>query len=487
MEGRNGYSFKVLPHIYRSIGSKHLPLEGITLVHLDSHPDMLIPVDMPADNVYDKQELFDTLNIENWILPAVYAGHISHIVWIKPPWCSQIDDKSIKFYVGKCQKTGTIRTTCTESYFISETLYVPEGQLSNKKRLRFTIVTLKPRDWSDTEGGIGDTDVGRNCDGEVTKTNVTVDDDKQIEENLKNDCGDNERLKHKKHEVSNVTGMDKHLTGVKRQTSPENSIDNSKANTSNNAEICLKDLCDVKDSKRQKIDKTNVILPEKCDNSATCTDKGQQLCLPSEDTLQELSAQLQGQNYVLDIDLDFYSTMNPFRQMYGGKQYNILQELYKFERPASMSEQDVETCVSNRQKQLKDLKQVFSNLTEDENTEIKHSRADLIKTLISDLKQTSPKIDYELLHEAGCTCDDTELPHHVSSNSQITSLVDTTQDMLSYLPKPTYITVARSSSDDYCPPNQVDMIQDSVLTMLQELYLEISVDLAYKDDELDCQ
>jgi hypothetical protein len=43
----------------------------------------------------------------------------------------------------------------------------------------------------------------------------------------------------------------------------------------------------------------------------------------------------------------------------------------------------------------------------------------------------------------------------------------------------------RSSSDDYCPPNQVDMIQDSVLTMLQELYLEISVNMAYKDDEDD--
>jgi hypothetical protein len=33
----------VLPHIYKLIGAKHLPLENNTLVHLDSHPDMLIP------------------------------------------------------------------------------------------------------------------------------------------------------------------------------------------------------------------------------------------------------------------------------------------------------------------------------------------------------------------------------------------------------------------------------------------------------------
>jgi len=40
------------------MGSKHLPLEGNTIIHLDSHPDMLIPKGMPADTVWDKHELF---------------------------------------------------------------------------------------------------------------------------------------------------------------------------------------------------------------------------------------------------------------------------------------------------------------------------------------------------------------------------------------------------------------------------------------------
>lgn len=37
----------------------------------------------------------------------------------------------------------------------------------------------------------------------------------------------------------------------------------------------------------------------------------------------------------------------------------------------------------------------------------------------------------------------------------------------------------RSSHDDYCPKEQVDFIQDKVVEMLQDLYLEIAVTLDY--------
>ena len=34
---------EALPLIYRAIGSKKLPFEGIAFIHFDAHPDLLCP------------------------------------------------------------------------------------------------------------------------------------------------------------------------------------------------------------------------------------------------------------------------------------------------------------------------------------------------------------------------------------------------------------------------------------------------------------
>ena len=95
----------------------------------------------------------------------------------------------------------------------------------------------------------------------------------------------------------------------------------------------------------------------------------------------------------------------------------------------------------------------------------------------------------------GCTCDDTELPHHVSTQDEISSLLNSSQKFLEALViilktrtcsfyqkisffveyllsliihrnqsrfvhfqggKIAVVTVARSSLDDFCPQNQVN-------------------------------
>jgi hypothetical protein len=125
------------------MGSKCLPLYNNVLVHFDSHPDLLIPKGMPAETVYDKHLLFSTLSIENWILPAAYAGHISTIIWIKPPWANQISDGDYKFFIGDEKCTNEIRVTCTENYFLSDALFAPESELNNKKEVVLIVRTIR--------------------------------------------------------------------------------------------------------------------------------------------------------------------------------------------------------------------------------------------------------------------------------------------------------------------------------------------------------
>ena len=50
--------FQVVTHIHRAIASRHLPMSGIAMVHFDSHPDLLLPLHLQADDVFDKDKLY---------------------------------------------------------------------------------------------------------------------------------------------------------------------------------------------------------------------------------------------------------------------------------------------------------------------------------------------------------------------------------------------------------------------------------------------
>ncbi|XP_061196362.1 UPF0489 protein C5orf22 homolog [Saccostrea echinata] len=628
---------EVLPYIHRAIGSHHLPFSDVTFVHFDSHPDLLIPKEMPADDVFDKELLYESISIENWIMPLVYAGHVSVIVWIKPPWCTQIADKNIFFYVGKCTTTGTIRCSCKESYFVSETLYRPESQLLNKKRVQLIVFTLKPNGWKEkphfdksvenikqegkykSEGikpeskenkchsnsklgseeclnkqhdqeflhrdveevasekidGHGNSD-HIECDDRLNdcedpnsnnfralsdrKTDNTVaNNEQELNDEVKSHIAQSEfrdsegasnSVLHCGGSSSRELTVDKFresLTSISEllQEFPDSplilDIDLDFYSTKNpflevytpsqykilkelysfqtplstSDEVCVEVLNDCEDpnsnnfralsdrktdstvaNNEQELNdevKSHIAQSEFRDSEGASNSvlhcggsSSRELTVDkfreSLTSISELLQEFPDSPLILDIDLDFYSTKNPFLEVYTPSQYKILKELYSFQTPLSTSDENVEECVLKREKELNHLKQEFLKFTECSEPKLNHSKSEKIKALVDDLQSCQADdnpVNFDLLHEAGCTCDDTELPHHVSSQEEITLLVDATQDFLCHIKRPTIITMARSSQDDYCPPEQVESIQNSVLEVLQDLYLEIELTADY--------
>ncbi|KAM6373566.1 UPF0489 protein C5orf22 homolog isoform 6-T6 [Alca torda] len=382
----------VLPFIYRAIGSKHLPANNISFVHLDSHPDLLIPVNMPADTVFDKEALFSELSIENWIMPAVYAGHISQVLWLHPPWAQQISEGKHHFLVGKDLSTTTIRVTGTDHYFLSDGLYVPADQLENQKPLNLHVILINPTEASNSQ-----------------------------EEN--DEVASAKRLKL--------------------------NTDDTASTASASSSVAPGDLDHSTPSLKKK-EVQNASAPNKAETLSECSASSSFSECPITEVVKDVCQVLQkGVAYVLDIDLDFFSVKNPFKETYTQTEYELLQELYNFKKPhRNATEEGLLDCVENRIHQLEDLEAAFADLcdSDDEETLQKWASYPGMKPLVQlvhSLKTRMESPDYEMVHQAGLTCDYMELPHHVSTEEEIEGLIQSIKVLLKDMPKPTLVTVAR--------------------------------------------
>ncbi|TRY84122.1 hypothetical protein DNTS_026029 [Danionella cerebrum] len=440
---------EVVQHIYRSIGSKHLPMNNIKMVHLDSHPDLLISINMAADTVYDKETLLSELSIENWIMPMVYAGHVSHVAWLHPYWAQQIKEGQHCMHVGKDSSTTTIRLTSRDDYFLSDALYVPLDQLENPKELQLNVIRVDP---------------------------------------VKGLLKRQHELQERSAKVHKEAQMESKSESVKADNPCTSSLHPLEGSTSS------RNNCDAAQS------------PEE-GSTSYISDKLKAVIEPSDP-------------FILDIDLDFFSCKNPFKEMYSQEEFELLKELYSYSKPQQdPSEEELLECVERRTRQLEDLEAAFADLLEDDDQETVQRLAALpgmesLPRLIHCLKNRTPSPDYAMVHQAGLTCDYSELPHHISSEEELQQMLTAMELFLEALPKPTIVTVARqmalwethvsvmpfneqkvditfinntlicwsqgSSLDEYCPAEQVESIQNSVLSILESLFGCLDVHREYE-------
>ena len=194
---------------------------------------------------------------------------------------------------------------------------------------------------------------------------------------------------------------------------------------------------------------------------------------------------VKGKSYILDVDLDFFSTKNPFKDLYlEADFYQRLKKIYVFDASFN-SVKDSSEKISRAQESCRQRKLLLAKLQDltdylNEGKDISEYTGigDEYKALMSSLKRDidekcSPKneVNWQEVHDAGCTCDDSELPHHVSTIPEIENLMSKFKELLdSFNHNPGTITIARSSLDNYCPPEQVEFIQTKTLELLQSKY-----------------
>ncbi|VDN10773.1 unnamed protein product [Dibothriocephalus latus] len=132
-----------LTHIYRAIGSKKVPFMGLKLLHFDSHPDLCIPPVLSSVVKSDPIELLEKVEIQSWIMPSVFAGHIDHVVWLHPEWSKQLTNRrSATYSIGTPRDTQLLSVNIPEDYFVDEGSFWPAEEMDSPIPFGLTVATI---------------------------------------------------------------------------------------------------------------------------------------------------------------------------------------------------------------------------------------------------------------------------------------------------------------------------------------------------------
>ncbi|KAF0699224.1 Aste57867_10189 [Aphanomyces stellatus] len=137
----------VLEPIHKAIRKRILPFSNWNMVHFDAHPDLAFPRSIPADRIFAPFAFYDDLDeseagIASFLLPLVYAGHMKNLVWVKPPWATQMLLGHEEFTVGRHDATGELRVSSQHTYFVDEVMYANPTELSKAQTLHLSVCEL---------------------------------------------------------------------------------------------------------------------------------------------------------------------------------------------------------------------------------------------------------------------------------------------------------------------------------------------------------
>ncbi|CAF0916119.1 unnamed protein product [Adineta steineri] len=178
---------------------------------------------------------------------------------------------------------------------------------------------------------------------------------------------------------------------------------------------------------------------------------------------------LENKQFLMDIDLSFFSTDDSIRKQFDENEYEILRYVYT-RIVQEQTDPEIVQYITARESALEQIRTLMNEYL----TDPKPDQPILVdniylSALISVIRHK--KLDWKLIHNYGMHLADTRPPLHVSSEGMIIYLLESMTKILeSIKPHPVLITISRCVEDGHCSEEQADLIQLHVEKKLQKLY-----------------
>jgi len=201
-----------------------------------------------------------------------------------------------------------------------------------------------------------------------------------------------------------------------------------------------------------------------------------------------------GHPWVLDIDEDFFSCNNPYRDgfeaCFGKKTFTLLRTLYEteIEHSGDYNDNDLMKKIFNKKLFVRSATEYIRHTLVRQMIGILNKAGkngkELMKQFYKIFNQhyqtTGHKVDikpqdlvtFKDLNDSG---EMNGLPHHISELDEITAMGNTTARLLKSLDRPLYVTLATSRSDRYLPDCQAAIIHGMLDEMMETVYKRVKV------------
>jgi hypothetical protein len=119
-----------------------LPREGVTIVHVDAHPDLSVPRGpFPRGWSDDTAAVMARVNIASFQLAAVRLGLVDEIVWLRPRWAETFPDGERSFRMGVLA-SGALAVDDPSDHYVLDEGYADPAALSDTQAVRLRVVPL---------------------------------------------------------------------------------------------------------------------------------------------------------------------------------------------------------------------------------------------------------------------------------------------------------------------------------------------------------